>query len=522
MAKARLIYRNHWRNGTVLAQSTEHPQFVAEYSQDDTPALKWRSRHGAGSGNGKFAVVAANSKIDFTEDATNLITDGELENWASATNLTSWVESISGTSTINQETTDKHGGSKAARVDIDASNSSSHITSAAITLTASAPYVLTLWAKLAAGKTAFVRLYDGTATVFLAPGGASWGGAANCISITGTGAWVRYAVAFSAHASYTSYLVRLYSHSAASSSIYWDDIAIRPVLTATLTPATYTGQTLAAHVNAVLDAAGGTYTVTYDEATAKFTIASATAFSLLWLSGANLTNNAGALLGFGRTADSAGAITYTSATMVIHTNEAIDCDFGAAQTYNFVGILGHNLTSSAVITLTGADDSSFAVNPVTDTIAYNGTNVYAFLGTARTKRYVKLSLTDPANPSGFVQVAEVVVGSYWEPNRSFGPYTEGETDETEVELSPSANLFVVQERPKIVVRELEFKGLNAAAIVELRLLLAEVGVSKAMIICTDPDAPNTSCHWMRLRECNPPRCEQFGYWAWSAPMEEVL
>jgi hypothetical protein len=362
-----MIYRNHWRNGTIIAQSSEHPQFPAEYSQDDTPALMWRSRHGTGSGNGRFVVAASSNQL----------------------------------------------------IDFD----------------------------LGGGE-----------------------------------------------------------------------------LTATITAGTYTGATLATEIKAQLDTAGtATFAVTYSETTGAFTISLAAGnFSLTWQSGTHTATNAGVLLGFGRAADSAGADTYTSTTMVIHTSESIDCDFGAAQTYDFMAILGHNLTSSASITVQGADDAAMTTNVVSDTITYNSTNVYAFLATARTKRYIRVVITDVANPSGFVQVAGVVVGSYWEPNRDFGPYSEGETDETEVELSPSANLFVVQERPKMVVRELEFKGLNAAAIAELRLLLAEVGVSKALILCTDSTMPNTTCHWMRLRECNPPRREGYGYWTWSAPMEEVL
>jgi hypothetical protein len=522
MAKARLIYRNHWRNGSIVAQSSEHPQFVAEYSQDDTPALKWRSRHGAGSGNGRFLVTAgSNDKIDFCEDASTVVTDGGMEAWLSATNLTSWAESIAGTSTVNREATIIKTGTYSCRLDVDAGNSAAAIYQG-ITMTAGGGYRLSLYYRTAASKTAYVQIVNTTSNVWLQSDG-TWAVSSTIISLPSTsGAWVRYSLVFSAHASYTSYIVTLCSNAAASSSIYFDDVKVLPVLTATLTAGDYTGNTLATEVKTQMDAAGGTYTVTYDEATAKFTIASATAFSLLWLSGANLANNAGALLGFGRTADSYGAITYTSATMVCHTYEYLIADLGAAQTYNFVGLLGHNLTSSATIIVYGADDAAITSNVVSDTITYNGTNVYSFLATARTKRYVMVMIYDVANPSGYVQISEVVVGSYWEPNRSFGPYTEGETDETEVELSPSANLFVVQERPKIVVRELEFKGLKAAAIVELRLLLAEVGISKALILCTDSDAPNTSCHWMRLRECNPPRCEQYGYWTWSAPMEEVL
>lgn len=57
-----------------------------------------------------------------------LFTDGGLEAWSSATNLTSWAEAVGGASTINQEATVKHAGSYSVRADIDASASNAQIT----------------------------------------------------------------------------------------------------------------------------------------------------------------------------------------------------------------------------------------------------------------------------------------------------------------------------------------------------------------------------------------------------------
>jgi hypothetical protein len=56
-----------------------------------------------------------------------LVADGGLEIWESDTNLTSWGESLAGTSTINKEASIKHGGSFSSRHDIDASNNNAQI-----------------------------------------------------------------------------------------------------------------------------------------------------------------------------------------------------------------------------------------------------------------------------------------------------------------------------------------------------------------------------------------------------------
>lgn len=54
---------------------------------------------------------------------SELLTDPSLEAWSSATNATSYTESIVGSSSINQESSVVHSGTYAARIDVDGSNS---------------------------------------------------------------------------------------------------------------------------------------------------------------------------------------------------------------------------------------------------------------------------------------------------------------------------------------------------------------------------------------------------------------
>jgi hypothetical protein len=80
----------------------------------------------ANGGSGKVWVydagvwVVSGNKAVGTPTATEKLTDGGLENWDSATNLTSWTEGKEGTSSINREDTVKHGGTYSVRFDIDA------------------------------------------------------------------------------------------------------------------------------------------------------------------------------------------------------------------------------------------------------------------------------------------------------------------------------------------------------------------------------------------------------------------
>jgi hypothetical protein len=360
----RFIYKNYWRNGTILAQSSEHPQFPADNTQDDLIQLVWQARHGAGTGNGRFVVGNTNKYIDFDE------------------------------------------------------------------------------------------------------GGAE--------------------------------------------------------LTATITPATYTAQTLCAEIKTRMDAAGGTYTVSYSETTGKFTIAGTGNFTLRWHDGANQANTAALLLGFIKASHYTGAATYTGDNVSIHTSEEIDNDFGSALEYDFVSILGHNLTSVAVIKIIGADDSAFTTNVVTDTLTWAGNNIYEFLGTARTKRYCRFYIEDTANPSMYAGAGVIVVGKYVSPNRHFGPNSSGTVDESETEKAPSGNMFVVQEKAKFRQWEIPFKGLTDAADDIVELMRINNGVTKSLIMCIDPAAPNTTSFWVHFTETSLSDNSSYGFHNWTAILEETL
>ena len=361
-----ILHTNRWQTGTILTASSEAAQFSAEYTQDDSLQLFWRSRNGTGTGNGLFVVtVDVNDHIDLAEGA------GELP--------------------------------------------------------------------------------------------------------------------------------------------------------ATLTPGNYNGLTLAAEIKTQLDVAGAlTYTVTYNETTGKFIIAAGGNFELLWHSGSHNAEGQGVLLGFAHT-DLSGAATYTSDTAVFHSEEYIDCDFGVALEYDFIALLGHNLTSAATIIIYGADDAAFTVNPVHDHLTFNGNNLYEILGSAQTKRYVRISLLNTANPSGYLQIGTIVVGKGNALNRGPSvPYQRGPLNETEIEYSPSANLFTIQERPSLDNKVLSFVGLNDASELIVEALLEACGSHVAWLLCLDSTAPNANSYWVHLKSQELPEYQHVNYANWACEIEEII
>lgn len=109
---------------------------------------------------GSTWAISTGVGVNTPTEGDELLTDGGLENWTNPTNLTSWTESIAGTSTVNQDTDagDLHGGSSAARLDIDASNNYAVI-SQVPTLSLGDWFVAKCWMKSseATGKTGQIK-----------------------------------------------------------------------------------------------------------------------------------------------------------------------------------------------------------------------------------------------------------------------------------------------------------------------------------------------------------------------------
>ncbi len=187
---------------------------------------------------GAGATVAGNVAVITPTEGPEKLTDGALENWTSATNLTSWTEGVAGTSTVNQETSVVHGGSGALRLDIDASNS---VANAYQSWTAAAGdwYLISAWLRASAsGKQ--MRIDYGS--------GPQQSGARRDPGTT----WTQYYQSF--RSANTTGRVTLNRSAAASASLYFDDISVKKLTLATLfathdspTPDVMVGAKLAAY-----------------------------------------------------------------------------------------------------------------------------------------------------------------------------------------------------------------------------------------------------------------------------------
>lgn len=136
------------------------------------------------------------------------LTDGAFENWTTATNATSWTESTSGTSTVNQETSVIHGGSSALRFDVDGSNSAVSVSQTALTV--GLWYVLTAWMKASGAGKMF-----GTDSGLFGPSTA----------VTVTTSYVQYTT--TGRAGQTAFNIK--RSTGTSASLYADDVSVKPL-----------------------------------------------------------------------------------------------------------------------------------------------------------------------------------------------------------------------------------------------------------------------------------------------------
>lgn len=178
---------------------------------------------------------------------TEILEDGGFEEWDDAFTPTHWGTDLYGTSTVNREASVVHGGTYAARIDIDADNEIASIYNLTITLLPSAPpaegtpdigayeyippegvgtrYRMTFWYGMSeAAKTAQISFRDSTGTVFLDSDGTWTTDPWHTITIPNATDWTQFAIDFYAHMSYTDYFFDYYNLSAASASLYIDDL----------------------------------------------------------------------------------------------------------------------------------------------------------------------------------------------------------------------------------------------------------------------------------------------------------
>lgn len=298
-------------------------------------------------------------------------------------------------------------------------------------------------------------------------------------------------------------------------------------LTGEITTGNYNGNTLATAIAAAMNAAPGktlTYACTYSETAAKFTISAGSNFTIRWNTGTHKATDISDVCGYSDAANDTGANSYLSDNRrIYYPNLYADNDFLAASEINFIAVLNHNISSSATIKWYGADDSAFTVNLENVTIPYSANNIFYFLPSSHTKRYHRFFVQDETNPNSYIQTGPIIMGKYWQPNRSFSKnYTKGKPDDSIIDESFSLVEYA-QDRPRRLSWSLPFdNALTEADAAEVISFFENVGLRYGFVICFDYNYPNSNSYFVKNTELIEPAYQHYDCWSWALKVREKL
>ncbi len=104
---------------------------------------------------------------------------------------------------------------------------------------------------------------------------------------------------------------------------------------------------------------------------------------------------------------------WRSATGILSVNLVCDTELAQGVAVDTIGILGHNLSRAAVISVEASNSPVFASVPFVETIDWSLANMYWIAETFPFDqyRYWRFNFSDPTNPANFLQVGTIVFGS---------------------------------------------------------------------------------------------------------------
>jgi hypothetical protein len=172
---------------------------------------------GGGLTGSTWAIDGSGRAYNTPTLGAELLTDGGFENWSSATNLTSWIETLAGTTTLNQESVTVNIGSNALRIDVDGSNSNSFVRQNSI-------ITIGTWLCLV------VELRASATPATAAPGSTNFPWSLSLTPVPVTTSWQN--ITLSGRASGTGIILGIIS--AASKSVFFDDATLKTLSVPTL------------------------------------------------------------------------------------------------------------------------------------------------------------------------------------------------------------------------------------------------------------------------------------------------
>lgn len=164
------------------------------------------------------------------------------------------------------------------------------------------------------------------------------------------------------------------------------------------------------------------------------------------------------------------------------TSQTITFDLGSAVALKCISILGHNLTTSATITLSGNSSDSWASPPFTTTITAVTRDIVHYF-TESTYQYWQLAISDAS--LSYIEIGRVFMGSYLQVTKPFiNEYTE-DYDENTVQNYSRGGQVYASKGVKIRQYQLTFPYFANAMVQSFKTMLDDVGAHTSLIADLD-------------------------------------
>lgn len=168
------------------------------------------------------------------------------------------------------------------------------------------------------------------------------------------------------------------------------------------------------------------------------------------------------------------------------TSEYVQLDLGSTKTIQAIGILDHNLTTSANVILQSSEIGDFTDAFELGRWNPQGTFEIQYTSTSEA-RYLRVVFEDPTNAASYIQIGKLFVGPYLQMNNNFW-HGWDITPVDESERDASTNLVETFNRKPIYrTLTLPFKFTTRTQRDEVKTFVEAVGIHTPFFVSLDPD-----------------------------------
>ncbi len=163
------------------------------------------------------------------------------------------------------------------------------------------------------------------------------------------------------------------------------------------------------------------------------------------------------------------------------TSEDLQIDLGAIYSIDLMGIVNHNLTSAATVTINGGSTANPNGGQYTTTLTYRQFDAFKLLTSVQTWRYWKFIFVDTGNTDGYIKIGNLLLGDsttlpfHW---RNDGEFTD---DYINILTRSPGGAVYAENVYGVISQKFQFGPLSVANMATLRTLYRGLRGSAAPI-----------------------------------------